>query len=227
MLPALLLVGCTNAPGSYAPIVNVNSQQQRQSTAKLGYYRVRRGDTLYSIAWAYGLDYRALAAANSLSAPYRINPGQMIRVRGVSKRRSYAERQRLIIVRNKTPVKSWRWPARGKVIGRYSRKLSGNKGINIAGRYAEPVRAAAGGRVVYSGDGVRGYGNLIIVKHNNSYLSAYAYNKRNLVRVGQTVRQGQVIAQMGRTNAGRVMLHFEIRRNGRPINPLTRLGRMS
>ncbi|MFK3616329.1 murein hydrolase activator EnvC family protein, partial [Coxiella burnetii] len=90
----------------------------------------------------------------------------------------------------------------------------------IAGHYGEAVRAASDGVVVYSGAGIRGYGNLIIVKHTNTYLSAYAFNKRILVKEGSRVRAGQKIAEMGRTNSGRVMLHFEIRRNGQPVNPL-------
>ena len=98
--------------------------------------------------------------------------------------------------------------------------MAGSQGIAISGKYGQPILAAAKGEVVYSGDGVRGYGNLVIIKHNRHYLSAYAYNQRNLVKVGEVVRRGSVIARMGRNNAGQVLLYFEIRRDGRPINPV-------
>ena len=100
-----------------------------------------------------------------------------------------------------------------------------NTGINISGHYAQPVRAAASGIVVYSGAGVRGYGNLIILKHNDSYLSAYAYNDKLLVSLGERVRAGQKIASMGRNDAGKTLLHFEIRKNGRPVDPMRFLRR--
>jgi lipoprotein NlpD len=100
---------------------------------------------------------------------------------------------------------------------------TGNKGVDISGRLGDPVYAAAPGRVVYSGSGLRGYGKLIIVKHNNRYLSAYAHNHRLLVKEGDPVANGQRIAQMGRTDANRVKLHFEIRRNGKPVDPLSYL----
>ena len=117
-------------------------------------------------------------------------------------------------------VLNWAWPAQGRVTGEFSQALLGNQGINISGDYGEPIRASANGIVVYSGDGVRGYGNLIIVKHNDSYLSAYAFNKRLLVKEGTRVKAGQQIAEMGRDNTGSVLLHFEIRHDGQPVNPL-------
>ena len=113
---------------------------------------------------------------------------------------------------------NWTWPAKGQLIEPYSRR--GNKGLDIAGDLGQPVYAARGGRVVYSGSGLIGYGKLIIIKHNKSHLSAYAYNDRLLVKEGDNVTGGQRIAHMGRNNAKQVALHFEIRRNGKPVDPL-------
>lgn len=229
------LGGCTS--GTYAPVVSAWTQ----SNTKPGFYRVRQGDTLYSIAWAFGLDYRTLAAVNDLKSPYEIDTGQTLRMTIVPHRKAQkittgarkesrpvwsqpqpqSKKQRIYIAEWPfKPVNHWAWPARGRIIRRFSPTLAGNKGINIAGKCGEPVRAASNGTVVYSGAGVRGYGNLIIVKHNNSYLSAYAFNRRLLVKEGTRVHVGQEIAEMGRDNSGKVMLHFEIRRNGKPVNPL-------
>lgn len=236
-LICLILSGCYGR--SLAPVRDGWSN----STGSASQYRVQKGDTLYSIAWAYGLDYRQLAAANRLSAPYRIHTGQTLRIAAakaqptraakattkrrttrstVTKRRTTKPVQPIRVANN--PVKKWSMPAKGKIIKRFSTKFAGNKGIDIAGRYGEPVRASAPGRVVYSGTGLKGYGRLIIIKHNNAYLSAYANNKKLLVKEGQAVKTGQKIAEMGKNNAGKVMLHFEIRRSGKPVNPMRYLG---
>lgn len=114
----------------------------------------------------------------------------------------------------------WQWPANGKVLKEFDLQGGGNKGIDITGNLGDPVTAAAPGKVVYSGSGLRGYGNLIIIKHSDNYLSAYAYNKKCLVKEGDVVRAGTEIGKMGQNNAGEVLLHFEIRRNGKPVNPL-------
>ncbi|MFT5933506.1 MAG: lipoprotein NlpD [Hydrogenophaga sp.] len=110
------------------------------------------------------------------------------------------------------------WPSQGEVIANFDEAK--NKGISIAGRIGDPVVAAADGRVVYAGAGLRGYGNLIILKHNNTFLTAYAHNQALLVREDQAVRQGQKIAEMGSSDADRVKLHFEVRRQGKPVDPL-------
>lgn len=219
------LAGCSSGK-AFAPVSSVSKPE----IPPTGYYRVHSGDTLYSIAWAYAMDYRQLAALNKLHSPYRIQPGQMLRLKKSKRRKDSARRVeqhkpvKTEPVRHlASPVRHWRWPAKGRLLVRFSRAYSGNPGIDIGGRYGEPIRATAKGMVVYSGTGVRGYGNLIIVKHNNSYLSAYAFNKANLVKQGQMVQAGQVIARMGRNNAGRTLLHFEIRRNGKPVNPLKHL----
>lgn len=120
-------------------------------------------------------------------------------------------------------VLTWVWPATGSVLRGFSE--GGNKGLDISGRTGLPVYAAARGRVVYSGSGLVGYGKLIIIKHNKSYLSAYAHNDKLLVKEGDSVKGGQRIAQMGQTGTQEVKLHFEIRRDGRPVDPLIYLPR--
>jgi lipoprotein NlpD len=113
----------------------------------------------------------------------------------------------------------WQWPVEGRVLAEFSPER-GSKGIDIDGREGAEVRAAAPGRVVYAGDGLRGYGNLVIVKHNDTLLSAYAHARRLLVEEGARVEAGQAIAELGATGADRPKLHFEIRRNGQPVDPL-------
>lgn len=232
----MLLDGCFGDPRP-APVINA----WYQPSAASKFYVVRSGDTIYSIAFAFGLDYRALVVANHLSLPYHITAGQRL----IMTHKPATETQNLIPVHTmplvvhsestkqpdvspKKPVSephfstkfTWNWPVTGRLIGQFSRSPKGHPGISIAGRLGEPVRATATGTVVYSGDGVRGYGNLIIIKHNESYLSAYAFNQHNAVTVGEHVQAGNVIARMGKNDAGRTLLYFEIRRNGVPMNPL-------
>lgn len=114
----------------------------------------------------------------------------------------------------------WAWPAEGPLVGRFSSNGSLNKGIDIGGQLGQPVVAASDGSVVYAGGGLRGYGELIIIKHSDIYVSAYGHNRRLLVREGQQVKAGQTIAEMGSTGTDRVKLHFEIRRQGKPVDPL-------
>jgi len=214
-----LLTACTSYE-ALAPVSDVGVKRQ-------GHYlvcEVQPGETVYSIAWQYERDYRAIVVLNHLRAPYRIYPGQTIRLADL--------KHRVKVPRTKTkPIQSvqryassttqavrhWRWPVKGKVIKTFSME---NRGIDIGGYRNESIRAAASGRVVYAGNGIRGYGNLLIIKHNTEYLTAYAYNRKLFVKAGQFVKQGQKIAAMGANDAGRVMLHFEIRRRGKPINPV-------
>jgi lipoprotein NlpD len=116
------------------------------------------------------------------------------------------------------PALEWSLPAQGKLIGQFS-EAANRKGIDIAGKLGQPVMASAPGKVVYSGSGLRGYGKLIIIKHNNTYLSAYAHNDKILVKEGQSVTRGQKIAEMGNTDSREVELHFEVRRFGKPVDP--------
>lgn len=118
------------------------------------------------------------------------------------------------------PVKGWQWPAQGPLIARFQSNDSLNKGIDIAGQLGQPVKAAANGSVVYAGRGLIGYGEMIIIKHDDTHLSAYAHNSRLLVKEGEQVKGGQQIAEMGSSGTDRVKLHFEIRRRGQPVDPL-------
>jgi len=230
----LFLSGCGTT--HEAPVVNA----WQQSSNKASRYHVQSGDTIYSVAWSFGIDYRALAAANNLQPPYRLYAGQKLTMVAASQTPPRPGDAFPILADGKLPkvsrvqplaslpsfqakeqpVSSWRWPARGNVFNEFNTTLAGNKGIDISGRLGQPILAAAAGSVVYSGDGVRGYGNLIIIKHNNTYLSAYAHNDRNLVAIGQKVAKGQRIALMGNNDAGKTLLHFEIRKNGQPVNPM-------
>lgn len=309
LLLIVAIIGCVPSPKFHsAPVVN----GWKTSTAGKNAYTVRRTDTLYSIAWAFGMDYRDLAAVNHLHSPYKLRAGQkiyitkpqvsrksspvnVVRKTGIKELRvtgqkvpvtsvvpkavavtklvpvpqqkaavaSHLEKvpeqkttaaphlekvpvQNIAVAaphREKVPVQKasiatphlekvpqqknvhWRWPANGKIVGNFNNQLGGNKGVDIVGRFGAPVVAAASGRIVYSGTGIRSYGNLIIIKHTDDYLSAYAYNKRMLVHEGQLVKQGQKIAEIGKNDAGCVMLHFEIRHNGKPVNPLVYLGK--
>ncbi len=244
---------------------------------KPNFYVISHGDTLYSIAWRFGMDYKTLAAWNSISDPTLIHPGQKLRLTApelVSRQeplavnrekpplappvqpdaarlpatpaavKSNSPPQSTIIIESALPPPTntavrvdkelpspqekaafkltdgvrWQWPAQGTVIKPDT--LMGKKGIYILGATGQTVSAAAPGKVVYSGSGLRGYGKLIIVKHNDVYLSAYAHNSKLLVDEGAAVSGGQAIAEMGRSDVEKVMLHFEIRKNGKPVEPL-------
>lgn len=189
-----------------APVTNAWLGAQ----AKSADYIVRKGDTIYSIAWQFGLDYVTLARANQLKPPYPIHPGQHLKMTTVARGAA----------KPLLPKPTWLWPAKGTITQKYSPFFTGNPGINIAGPVGSTVRAASAGEVVYSGNGVRGYNDLIIIKHNRHYLSAYAYNQQLLVQPGQHVDAGQPIATMGHNDAGAVLLHFEIRYDGHPVDPL-------
>ncbi|WP_298139140.1 peptidoglycan DD-metalloendopeptidase family protein [Acidiferrobacter sp.] len=234
-----LLAGC---------VARIPAPIQDDSTslgATRGVYRVLPGDTLYSIAFEFGRDYQALARWNHIPPPYRIEVGERLRlrprpsrgaplgpsgtpqaVRPVPRPAPRARRTGGHPVGPARPVRAlrWIWPAQGVVKETFGRgPLSGrpgNRGIDILGRFGEPVRAAAAGRVVYRGSRLPGYGKLIIIKENNEYLSAYAHNAHIEVEEGAIVRQGEVIAVMGDSGTDRVELEFEIRRRGVPMDPL-------
>ena len=220
-------------------------------------YTVQKGDTLYSIAFSAGKDFRTLAKNNSIPSPYVIYPGQVISLVATSshaiasnspvkqkitptkikqktnkklkknldqpKQREYVQKQANKIVSNAKPSSSskvkWFWPAKGKVTKRFSNKENGYKGLQIANRTGASVLAAAQGTVVYAGNALRGYGNLIILKHNDDYLSAYAHNSKLLVREKQKVKAGQKIAEMGKSESSVTALRFEIRYRGQAVNP--------
>lgn len=227
------LVGCAHDP-SRVPVV-----EHSESEAPGGYYRVHRGDTLYSIAWRFGREYRGLAAANGIGPPYLIRPGQRIYVGPARRHHQTATRVHAYPSPRVTSSavdgdndglpadnrESWRWPATGPVTNHYSAWGKVHKGIDIKGKIGEAVDASKSGTVVYAGNGLSAYGLLIIVKHDQHYLSAYAFNRRALVKEGDRVSAGQKIAEMGLGKDKTAKLHFEIRRDGKPVNPLDLLPR--
>jgi len=181
---------------------------------------VRRGETLYSIAWRYDKSPAELARWNALGDGSLIYPGQVLRLTppAAGTRRSATRRAPLPDI-PAAPSPAWIWPTGGLIDVEFGGKPGPGTGILIRGRKGEPVQAAAAGRVVYAGSGLIGYGQLIIVKHNDTYLSAYGYNESLLVREDQQIRQGQRIATIGEGPERRPRLHFEIRRNGKPVDP--------
>ncbi len=214
---ALIVAGCGSAP---------RVEQMRD------YHIVRSGETLFTIAWRYGKDYRAVARWNDLGDGSLIYPGQLIKLYpppGGSERTaprappggSTATRvpARELPALPSEPPPAWAWPTAGPVVVEFGERPGTGTGVLIGGTGGQPVRAAAGGRVVYSGSGLIGYGQLIIVKHNDTYLSAYGHNASLLVQEGETVGQGQRIATMGDGPGREPRLHFEIRRNGQPVDP--------
>lgn len=217
-----------------------------ENAGKPGYYTVQKGDTLTRIGLDNGQAWRDLARWNNLSNPDVIEVGQVLRVAPPG---AAVENSGVVVrpvsppgAGNATQTKpaaaaapaaqvaqapathqaladdaSFSWPANGQVIAGFDEAK--NKGIDIAGKAGDPVLAAADGQVVYAGAGLRGYGNLVIVKHNNTYLTAYAHNQKLLVKEDQKVRRGDKIAEMGNSDADRVKLHFEVRRQGKPVDP--------
>lgn len=216
------------------------SKAPSTSSKVVTHHRVKPGETLYSIAFEYGRDHRDVARWNRISRPYTIYPKQNLRIIPISsdkktnktnKTTTKSTTRKLPPVRKNEPVSNkaryisnaklkWQWPTRGSVVSTFSLRDPGRRGIDIEGRKGQPVKAAAAGRVVYRGNGLRGYGNLIILKHNDTYFSAYAHTEDVVVKENEKVKLGQRIADMGNTSSEKTKLHFEIRRNGKPINPL-------
>jgi len=244
---------------TFAPVADIATIQPIPASGK---YAVSTRESLYEIAWRYGLDYNELALRNHISPPYRVYAGETVYLRGYApvsepsrvvvtfqpEVKPYRKpiiistikpalkpavklvahskvvvKPKLVVLKNiPDPIlsKTWAWPAHGKVITKFAGL---NKGINIAGRIGDSVYAVNAGRVVYNGTGLRGYGNLIIIKHNSEFMSAYAHNSLVLVEEGEVVKRGQKIAEIGNSGSDRVMLHFEIRRYGKPVNPINTL----
>jgi lipoprotein NlpD len=245
LVAALALSGCANK-GRLAPVDDHSMGGARgsarvlpgaENAGKPGYYTVKPGDTLIRIGMDNGQSWRDIIRWNKLDNPNLIETGQVLRVAPPA--------PEVAVVRPATspmPASaatptasapaapatlpppsaaeeaiSFQWPARGNLISGFDE--SKNKGLDIGGKAGDPVSAAADGRVVYAGAGLRGYGNLIILKHNNTYLTAYAHNQTLLVKEDQTIKRGQKIAEMGNSDADQVKLHFEIRRQGKPVDP--------
>ncbi|MHB1214768.1 MAG: peptidoglycan DD-metalloendopeptidase family protein [Thiobacillus sp.] len=284
-LGLLLGVAACTAPGP-APVSDRGASRtaaSRPVTPQIapssnGLHTVQRGDTLYAIAFANGVDYREIAAWNRLESADRILVGQVLRLtpppgaieikplddepapsaRPLTEPPVLREPQAVLLAYSEAnwaqvsgarpvtavaaaavkpvpvvamppapaaisnvPVNEWLWPAGGKLAGFFG--AAGGKGIDIVGQRNTPVVAVAPGKVVYSGSGLRGYGQLLIVKHAGEFLSAYAHNETLLVKEGDMVSAGQRIALMGDSDSDRVKLHFEIRRYGKPLDPLVYL----
>jgi len=280
---AVLLGGCTITSTREAPVTDRSTPPAqptpsapaptaatpKPSTARVpaadGTYKVQPGDTLRSIAAAFGRDVKDLARWNNIDDPSRIRVGQTLRVVPPGAETAAAlpvsptspATTRPLDATATTPATTappaaapapatqavptpgpvaaipetkpqpaastsdWIWPVNGRVIDKFDEKR--NKGIGIAGKEGDPVVASADGTVVYSGSGLRGYGNLVILKHGDDFISAYAHNRQILVKQGQTVKRGQRIAEVGRSDATEPKLHFEIRRQGKPVDPLAYL----
>jgi lipoprotein NlpD len=304
-LICLLLVGCVST--RHAQVGKSTPSTVGQSKEATKYHTVQKGDTLYSIAQIYGIDYKELAAWNNIENPGTINVGQqlmlsspnlmtkpsvfalpdpepsstvrqsipeatsisneeptsavtLLKIEPKSLKLPYSEQaisqlqesENVLPTaianantnsKNEKPAEpddtaaitstetlrdnsgiGWIWPTEGRVSSHFSEST---KGMDISGKTGQPVLASAAGKVVYSGTGLRGYGQLIIIKHNSTYLSAYAHNSKLLVKEGQTVSRGQKIAEMGNTDSKLVRLHFEIRKNGKPVDPLKHLPKIS
>lgn len=246
LAPALLIIlflsGCGGNP--VIPVSDLTPQKSKYPTRI-----VLKGDSLYTISWEFGLDYREVALWNNLKPPYKVSPGQKIRLGSFKKSEQLSGDESQVVVKalvntevpaqpltrkaqnhSGTSIKNsstkveksqelrWSWPSTGRVVSEFS-EAKGNNGIDIVGIDGSPVLAAAAGKIVYAGSGLRGYGLLLILKHNERFLSAYAHNSKLVVDEGDLVRAKQVIAHMGSTGAETVMLHFEIRLDGKPVNP--------
>lgn len=225
-----LLAACAGPP--IVPVVDYSPAPVRPQ-----FRVVRAGDTVYSIAWEAGVDFRELGRWNGLGPGYVIKVGQKLRLTPADPPRGKTSAQPSEIPPAQAqpstaavPVDrvdqtaavapaGWGWPANGPVV-RYFSLAKGSKGIDIAGNQGAPVWAAASGKVVYAGSGLRGYGRLIIMKHDETFLSAYAHNRKIFVREGDNIPRGYKIAEMGNSGVEQVKLHFEIRRRGAPIDPI-------
>ena len=241
------LAACTTT-GNQAPVVDrLPSRSTDTAVATDGVYTVKAGDTLYSIALDFGLDWRELARSNNLSDPSKLSIGQKLRVTGApgavaagASGASTVEDTGVEVtpitpaggakpveatpapeIKPPAPVAvtlGFIWPHPGEIIQGY--KAGVNKGIDLAAKVGDPVIASQAGRVVYSGNALRGYGNLIILKHDNNLLTAYAHNKTLLVKEGEPVTKGQKIAEAGQSDSDRPKLHFEVRKKGKPVDPM-------
>lgn len=236
----LWLVACSNS--AHVPVVESGSAQtptQHRGPVPQRYV-VQKGDTLYAVAFRYNLDFRKLGAANGIKPPYRIFPGDVLQLRedassSVKQQTASKPPSQVAPAKQPSPAKPpavklppmqpthdggiWQWPLTGKI----ERYFSGNdlsKGIDIVAAIGTPVKSARAGQVIYAGSRLKGYGQLIIIRHDDIYLSAYAHNRVINVQEGQNVKQGEVIAELGMSGTQSPKLHFEIRKSGKPIDPL-------
>ncbi len=201
-----------------ALLAGCSGQSHWQDTAQT--HIVRRGETLFSISWRYGKDPKDVARWNGLGDGSLIYPGQVIRLTpGRSTASATRRATRPLPKIPAQPSPPWAWPTRGRINVEFGAKPGSGTGVLINGKAGQTIYAAASGRVVYAGSGLIGYGKLIILKHNDTYLSAYGYNASLLVKEGEDIKTGQRIATMGEGPERKARLHFEIRRNGKPVDP--------
>ena len=234
ILISLLFLSSCYQRNDLAPVVEANWHDYNSNAKQ---HEVIHGETLYAIAFRYDKDYRQLADINHLNSPYTLRVGQVVKLDGGYTPPNPINQARNIPIINykkseprhasttnpiNNNISGWVWPIPGRVVTAYS-PSQGKKGIDIAGRKGDKIHAASSGVVAYSGSGLSGYGNLIIIKHNNQYLTAYGNNHRNLVRVGQKISKGQAIAEIGVVDRRYWGVHFEIRKAGVPVNPLSYL----
>lgn len=229
VISVLFLVACSSS--QHVPVIDSTAQE----VVKDERYIVQKGDSLYSIAFRHSLNHLQLAAANNIEPPYKIYPGDVIYLREapikkkpVAKPKSSKPAEKPVVVKKPDPSAvpfhqpgPWIWPVKGKIVKTFDNSLS--KGIDIVAAIGTPVRSSKAGKVIYAGNRLKGYGNLIIVRHDSRYLSAYAHNRAILVKEGQSVKQGDTIAELGMSGTESPKLHFEIRLDGKPINPASLL----
>ncbi len=243
-----LLAGCSSQNSTRkVPVIRLSQPLSYSQDPAI--YIVRPGDTIYSIAWRFGLDFRELAQSNGVDHGYSIRPGQRLKISAEAKHIKHplkpsnthkktvskpvqSTKKTIVKVtsqqsslsidssKEKKSVTKWIWPVKGKLVDGYSSRRGGNKGIDIVTEAPEPVHAVADGEVVYSGEGLRGYGKLVIIKHNENFLSAYAYNSHIRVKEKDQIKVGEVIADTGIHGLYKNRLHLEIRYKGKPVNPL-------
>ncbi len=257
----LTLTNCTTSTGP-APVYSISNVKKPIYPLKLtgNTYTVKKGDTLYSVAFSAGITASELSKINNIAPPYVIYVGNTLKLNNkktynkvvkqtkVSKKldrqnkhkysktkvnKKQTTKRPSVVKKVNIPtskkskvvnkVSKWIWPTKGRVISKYSAVKQGNKGIDIVGLKGSDIVASAAGKVVYAGNALRGYGNLIIIKHNDDYLSAYAHNETIFVKEKQRITQGQLIAKMGNSESNRVQLHFEIRFRGKSVNPVSYL----
>ncbi len=225
-LGLLLLTSCSISEQQVAPV----HQAFPSKAAHGGTHRVGYGETLVTIAWTYGVDHQELAAINHLEPPYHLQAGQrlfvdpekaaMAKLPSISQpkaeKKAGAVKPAFKAALPKSLAQHWLWPAKGTVSAPFS---ANNRGVDIRGNQGDPIFAANDGIVLYAGQHLRGYGKVILIQHSKDLVSAYAHNHQNLVAEGQSIRKGQRIADMGKSESNQVKLHFEIREKGKPIDP--------
>lgn len=236
MVVAVILAGCGTG-GKRAPVTDISSGSGSTGVmpSATGSYVVKPGDTLYKVAQAHNMDANTLMSLNNITDPTQLRPGQVLRLDGATSMPTPTSPEPVVVqpVAPVTPIEptstapasdaklvNWGWPASGKVIQSFN---ATTKGIDIEGATGDPVYAAADGKVMYAGNGVRGLGNLILLGHSDGFITAYAHNQTLLVKTGDQIKKGAKIAAIGQTDTTSPRLHFEVRRRGTPVNPLSYL----